>query len=258
MGLGRRATALLTAVVGALGAVQLGAIAAGATAAPTAELSINPAANALSATFVAGSTGFPDQVVSYKWVFGDGKTASTSTGAVVHTYAKAGRFSPTVTERDGTGHQATAKGTISLITCPVGVARCTATLRSAGTVALLQASGAIRTAAAATVNLFVGPFLIARCSPVIAPAVAVTDLGFSGNLTVMLKYTTSQPSLVRTTCFASTVAFVDTAGRRVHSGALPTCQTKPMAPCVKSVSTSGSSVTKVLFMPPGDPKVGAP
>ena len=262
MGLKRRTMAVLAVVVGALGAVPLtaAAVAAPATAAPTAELSINPAADPLSVSFVAGSTGFPDRVVTYKWAFGDGKTATTSVGAVFHSYAKRGpgRFLPTVTESDGKGHQATAKGTINLLICPVGITRCTVALRNAGTVARLQASGPVKTAGEAAVNLFVGPFLIAGCSPVIAPAVGLTNLGYSRNLTVILKYTTSHPKLVATTCFASTVPFVNAAGRRVHSGALPTCHTNTKAPCVKSVRTSGSSVTKVLLIPHGDPKVGAP
>ena len=59
---------------------------------PTAELSINPAAGALTVTFVAKSSGFPSPVVSYAWNFGDGHTATTSIPTVTHSYASASTF----------------------------------------------------------------------------------------------------------------------------------------------------------------------
>ena len=92
-----------------------------------------------------------------------------------------------------------------------------------------------------------------------AAAAALTDSGFIGNLTVPLVYLTSYPDLARTTCFSSEVAFVDAAGMVVHSGPLPMCQVVvPVPPCVVSINISGTLVTKVLLVPPGDPRVGAP
>jgi hypothetical protein len=55
------------------------------------------------------------------------------------------------------------------------------------------------------------------------------------------------------------VPFVDAAGKTVTSGALPTCSASNAAvPCVQSIALVGSTVTKVILIPPGDPKVGAP
>jgi len=92
----------------------------------------------------------------------------------------------------------------------------------------------------------------------VQPAVALTDSGFTGKLTVTLEYRSSAPKQAHTTCFSSTVAFVDAAGKRVYNGVLPVCNDAQRAPCVKSVRLSGAKVTKVLLVPPGDPKVGAP
>jgi PKD repeat protein len=258
MRLGRdRWAGLAVIAAGVLGAATLAAGTAGAAMSPRAGLSINPAKATLSATFVASSMGFSAPVVSYKWAFGDRSTATTQIGAVTHRYRSEGRFIVTVTETDGKGDRATAKGTLELFTCKVGEAICTVALDKAGAVSSLRASGPQNPNDRASVNLFVGPFRIAACESSVAPAVGVTDSGFSGNLTVTMDYTTHQPKQVDTTCFSSTVTFVDAADHVVHSGALPSCR-HGKAPCVKSISVVGLSVKKVLIVPPGDPKVGAP
>jgi len=247
--------ASLAAIV--VGAAVVGAAPAGASGPPKAGLSIS-ARKGLAVTFVARSAGFSSPVTSYTWTFGDGGSTTTSKPTVTHTYPSPSTFAPAVTERDSTGDKATATGTLGLFDCPVGSTQCTEALANAGTVQLLQASGPVGSASPAGVDLFAGPFRIPNCEATIAPAVALTDSGFTGSLTVTLTYTTSQPKKVSTTCFSSPVAFVDGAGQTVHSGPLPMCQAAPGPPCVESIQTAGSQVTKVLLIPPGDPKVGAP
>jgi hypothetical protein len=241
-----------------VGATIVGTAPVGASGDPTAGLSINRTGDGLTVKFVAQSSGFSSPVDSYAWKFGDGESATTSTPTVTHTYASASTFSPSVTETGTTGGVATATGTLALFVCSVGQSQCTESLQNVGTVQLLQASGPVNSNSPAGVDLFIDPFRISNCQTTIGTAVALTDHGFTGSLTVTLKYTTSHPNQVNTTCFSSSVAFVNAAGKTVHSGALPMCQVAAGPPCVESIRTSGSVVTKVLLIPPGDPKVGAP
>jgi hypothetical protein len=224
-------------------AAVVAAVPSGASGSPKAGLSIMAAGNNQTVTFVARSSGFSSPVDSYAWTFGDSESTTTSTPTVTHTYASASTFSPAVTETAGAGAVATATGTLRLSDCPVGQSQCTEALHNAGTVQLLQADG---------------PFRIPSCEATIGPAVALSDSGFTGELTVTVSYMTSQPQNVATTCFSSPVAFVDADGQSVHRGALPMCQAAAGPPCVQSIETSGSEVTKILLVPPGDPKVGAP
>jgi PKD repeat protein len=196
--------------------------------------------------------------VSYSWSFGDDTTATTASHTVTHTYRTAGRFTASVTESDAAGTEASASGTIALFECPASQSSCSESLTNADGVQELETSGPISASSAAGLNLFVGPFRIPDCQLEIVPTAALTDSGFTGNLTVTLEYTSSFPSQARTTCFSSTVPFVNTSGHTVTSGRLPMCAAVPTAPCVESVDISGSSVTKELLIPPGDPKVGAP
>jgi hypothetical protein len=239
--------------------IALGVGHAVASGSPQAAFSIDPAHPALTVKFVAKSAGFPVPVSSYQWSFGDGQSATTSTNTVTHTYPAASTFMPSVTETDPDGASATATDTLKLSDCSVGTTQCTKSLRNVGTVQLLQVTGPINAVAQAEVNLLVGPFSFPHCDSVIQPAVAATDTGFTGNLTVTLNYTTSDPDEVATTCFSSTVSFVDATGDTVTSGPLPTCAASaPSPPCVESISTSGEQVTKMILIPPGDPKVGVP
>ncbi len=231
---------------------------ASASTVATAELSINPAAGALTVTFVAKSSGFPSPVVSYTWNFGDRHTATTSTPTVTHIYASASTFNASVTERDVRLDAASASGTLKLTKCMLRNRSCTESLNGVSHVSLLRVQGPTGPSTPAAVKLFVGPFQVANCEPQVSPAAAFADAGFTGSLTVTLSYATSRPGQVATTCFASTVPFVDAAGQTVTSGALPLCHTKgAVPPCVASI-TSGTLVTKVLRVPAGDPKVGAP
>jgi PKD repeat protein len=238
--------------------VVVAAVPSAASGSPKAGVSMMAAGNGLTVTFVARSSGFSSPVESYAWTFGDGESTTTSTPTVTHTYASASTFSPAVVETAGGSAMATATGTLRLSDCPVGQSQCTEALHNAGTVQLLQANGPVSQSSPAHVEMFVGPFRIPSCEAAIRPAVALSDSGFTGELTVTITYTTSQPQNVATTCFSSPVAFVDADGQSVHRGALPMCQTASGPPCVESIETSGSTVTKVLLIPPGDPKVGAP
>lgn len=229
-----------------------------ASSAPAAEISINPAPGSLTVQFVAASAGFPSRVISYAWKFGDGHSATTSGPAVTHTYGSAATFVASVTETDAKGASAAASGRLKLTRCQTGGNACTESLGPVQTISGLEVSGPEKAPAAAAVDLFVGPFQIGSCEPQISPAAAFSDSGFSGTLTVTLSYTTSHPKQTGETCFASTVPFKDAAGQLVTSGALPSCQsTGVKPPCVESVTT-GTEVRKVLLVPPGDPKVGAP
>jgi len=230
-----------------------------ASGSPEAAFSIDPVQRPLTVRFVAKSANFPVPVSSYQWSFGDGQTATTSTNTVTHTYPSASTFMPSVTETDPDGDSAIAIGTLKLSDCPVGATQCTKSLRDVGTVQLLQVTGPISPVTRARVNLLVGPFSFPNCDTAIQPAVAATDTGFTGNLTVTLMYATSDPAEVPITCFSSTVSFVDAEGATVTSGPLPTCAVSaPSPPCVESISVSGPQVTKLILIPPGDPKVGVP
>ncbi|HEV2362241.1 MAG TPA: PKD domain-containing protein [Acidimicrobiales bacterium] len=230
---------------------------AGADPVPRAEISIEPGATALSVMFVAGDTGFPGGVANYKWSFGDGTSSSTSGTSLAHTYQRSGQFDVRLTEMGKWGSMAKAYGTVRLFDCPAGMATCTEQLTNIGSVNLLQASGPIGQGQA-TVDLFVGPYQVPACEPQVGTAVGITDTGFTGNLTATVEYVTSHPKQVQTTCFDSTVPFVDAFGQTVNSGPLPNCGPFGSPPCLKSFDITGSVVTKVLLIPPGDPKVGAP
>jgi hypothetical protein len=119
-------------------------------------------------------------------------------------------------------------------------------------------TGPVSASGPAEANLLAGTFSFPDCQSAIESAVGVTDSGFTGNLTLTLSYTSSNPGNAGTTCFSSTVAFQDASGQLVYSGPLPACAlTAPVAPCVESTTISGQQVNKQLLIPPGDPKVGA-
>jgi hypothetical protein len=254
---------VLIAAVAALmvAPIVLSTGAAAASGSPKAALSIDPASPALTVKFVAQSRNFPAPVVSYHWSFGDGHSATTTTGTVIHTYPSASVFRPSVTETDASHNMATATDTLKLSKCPKGPTECTEALRTTGKVRLLQLTGPVKASppVPAEINLLAGTFGFQNCVSAIHTAAAATDSGFTGPLTVIFKYVADNLNNVQTTCFSSTVAFIDKAGATVHSGALPTCQpATPSPPCVQSIHVSGQQVTKHLLIPPGDPKVGAP
>ncbi len=249
---------LLVLAIGTTGAIGAGITPVGAAGTPKAELSIIPGEGSLTVEFVAGSVAFPSAVTSYQWSFGDGESATTPTDTVSHTYRKPSRYKPSVVEIAAKGVTASASGTLQVSQCAVGSSQCTESLSNVGKVQLVQATGPVGSNSA-SVSLFVGPYKISNCEPQVSPAAGLTDSGFTGDLTMTLKYTTTHATQVSTTCFASTVAFVDAAGKKVKSGPLPTCPVaSPKVPCVQSITVSGSKVTKVLLIPPGDPRVGAP
>jgi hypothetical protein len=232
---------------------------ASGTPTPVAGISISPTNPPLTVKFIAQASGFAGAVTSHTWTFGDGASKTTSVNTVEHTYASASTFQVSVSETDTQGESATATGTLELLNCPVGMGQCSGMLQTGGLVQSLSAMGAISPTAPADLDLFTGPFGFPNCDSEIHAAAALTDSGFIGNLTVPLVYLTSYPDLARTTCFSSEVAFVDAAGNLVHSGPLPMCQVAvPVPPCVLSINISGTLVTKVLLVPPGDPRIGAP
>lgn len=259
---GRRVLVAAVALVTVLAVAP--AVASGAGAArtpPRAGLSIDPGPHVLAVTLVAAATGFTTRLRSWRWVFGDGTSVTTKTANVTHTYRKAGRFQLSLTETDTQGQRATAVGTLELTACGAASTSCTVELQHVGVVTLLRLHGTRPIGVAATADLLVAPFRIVACEKTMAPAVGFTDGGFSSDITATLTYTAADPDNVSATCFSSTVAFVDAAGKRVHSGDLPRCappQLTETVPCVRSTSVRGTTVTKVLLVPPGDPKVGAP
>ena len=67
--------------------------------APVAHLTVTPARAGVASSFNAsGSTVAYGTIAQYHWKFGDGKTASTSAPTASHVYAKAGRYTASVTE----------------------------------------------------------------------------------------------------------------------------------------------------------------
>lgn len=229
-----------------------------ATAVAKAELSIVPGRGALTVTFVARSSGFASPVSKYEWVFGDGARTTTPRASVSHTYKKPGRFQVSLTEI-GAGKRATAVGALLLYRCPAGVATCSESLRSVGRVQLLRAAGEVSAGTAGELDLFVAPFQIPSCQIEVVPTGAVDDGGFKGDVTITLHYTSTHPGQTGTTCFSATAPFVDRAGKKVENGALRSCRaTNSSPPCVHSVKATSSEVDKVLLVPAGDPKVGAP
>jgi PKD domain-containing protein len=230
-------------------------------AGPTAELSINAGTDPLTISFVAASTGFPAPIVSYSWKFGDGQSTTTSGPIVMHTYASTGEFAPKVTEVDSEGNVASAQGTLALFDCPAS-GKCSEKITNARGVKTLKAVGLVGGSGGAGVDLFVGPYQIQGCDPSVGTDGALSDVGFSGPLKVKAVYSAPNASNVATTCFSSEVPFVDAQGQTVNNGALPSCSVGgAVPPCVESIRTvpAGSElqVTKVLMIPPGDPKVGA-
>jgi YVTN family beta-propeller protein len=93
-------------------AVQVGApsfgIAIAPGQAPTAHLSVMPAAAGKSSSFDAsGSSLSGGTITSYHWDFGDGTSATTKTATTSHVYTKTGSYSASVTE---TGSDGTSTG----------------------------------------------------------------------------------------------------------------------------------------------------
>ena len=254
---GRRCGALVSLATVMVASILIGASPASASG-PTAGLSIEPANGELTVTLVADSTGFATSVGTYVWSFGDGQKAKTTVPTVTHTYPAASIFHPSVTEKDPSGQKAKASATLALFNCAAS-SSCSQSLNNVTNVQSLQVAGPTMTGVPASVNLLVGQYKIKHCETAIEPGGAFTDSGFTGNLTATVVYTTSQSNPLATTCFASTVPFKNTSGVLVTSGALPNCSmSTPVAPCVQSESQMGSQVTKVLLVPPGDPKVGVP
>jgi hypothetical protein len=254
-----RRGAAVAAVICAVG--MMWAVPAGAAGRPAAELSIDPAPAPLTVTLVANSTGFPAHVISYFFRFGDGKSVRSTSREVVHTYPAAGRFIPEVTETDAHGNTASASGTLELTNCSPGPT-CTQTLHNVSGVKRLSATGNTQPGVPATIDFFVGPYKIKNCDPAVETDGALTDSGFTGHLTVTVVYHVTSPALVHTTCFSSAVPFTDAQGHTVKNGPLPKCsKAGAVPPCVVSITTmttaSGEQATKVLRIPPGDPKVGA-
>jgi hypothetical protein len=237
---------------------------ASASGQPSAELSIDPAPQPLTVTLVAASVRFPAAVISYFFQFGDGQSVRSTSRKVVHTYPSTGTFTPEVTETDADGNTASASGTLELDNCPEGPATCTQTLHNVGGVIRFSATGDVQTGAPApaSIDFFAGPYKIKNCDPAVETDGALTDSGFTNTLTITVVYKVTNPALVPTTCFSSVVPFVDAGGQTVTNGALPMCSSAgAVPPCVHSISTTGSGsaerATKVLRIPPGDPKVGA-
>jgi hypothetical protein len=207
--------------------------------------------------FEAEALNFPaGAVITYHWDFGDGSSTSVQGAASVqHTYPQPGTFPVSITETLGT-QEAAAKATVNLFPCPSGTGQCSDSLTSSGPVLDLTAFGPV--SGQAELNLLADPWKFSHCGTGLISAVGLTDQGFTGPLTVTVGYVTTNPNAIGTTCFSSTVLFKNTTGVMVRSGALPMCQAAgPVPPCVASILLSGSDVTKVLLVPPGDPKVGA-
>jgi PKD repeat protein len=81
--------------------------------APTAHLTVIPAPAGQPTKFDAsGSTSSGTPISHYKWSFGDGSSASTSTDQTSHVYAKPGRYAASVTTvgQDGTSISTTFTG----------------------------------------------------------------------------------------------------------------------------------------------------
>jgi hypothetical protein len=250
------ASAVASALAGSATLVGAPAFAA---AVPTASISIQAVPGTLTVEFAAQSRGFASKVTSYIWSFGDGGSAQSAVPHEVHTYPAPGPDAVSVTETDSAGQTASASGTLELAPCPVGTAQCQADLQAGTGVSFIQASGPIDPRSPAEVNLFSGSYRFKNCDLNITPAGSLTDSGFTGPLTVVYTYTTTNPNRVNRTCFASPVKFVDASGRTVNSGTLPSCQVGGAGPpCVASTKVSnGTVVTKELIIPPGDPKFGS-
>jgi hypothetical protein len=234
----------------------LGGVSASAASNPKAAISIQPASGPLTVEFVAQAAGFSSSPTSYSWVFGDGRSAQTTMPHRIHTYGAPGTYSVSVTETNATSQTATASGRLLLAPCPVGVGQCQAALQSPTGVSSIQASGPIGPSSGAEVDLFSGSFRFPNCDLAVTPAGSMKDSGFTGALTVVYSYNTTNPNRINRTCFASTTPFIDSAGKSVLSGPLASCQTSG-PPCVNSTQVSGTRVTKTLSVPPGDPKFGS-
>jgi hypothetical protein len=256
--IGRAIRPLLPLLLAAASVSVAGEPASGATTA-MAGISISPTNSSLTVSFTAQASGFAGAVTSYKWFFGDGATKTTSVNKVRHTYSLASVFPVSVEEMNKRAQSATAVGLLDLFSCPAVPQLCSATLQATSLLQTLSAAGPISTTTPSNLDLFIGPFRFPNCDSLIQPAVALTDSGFTADLTMHLVYQTSYPDGAHTTCFSSKVAFVDADGVVVHSGPLPMCQSAgPVPPCVQSINVFGTQVTKVLLVPPGDPRVGAP
>jgi LPXTG-motif cell wall-anchored protein len=76
--------------------------------APVAALTVHPGVAGQASSFDAStSTVKYGTIASYKWTFGDGATATTTTPKTTHTYAKAGNYPASVTETDSAGTSTT-------------------------------------------------------------------------------------------------------------------------------------------------------
>jgi PKD repeat protein len=236
----------------------MGPLPASAGPGPTASISIEATNGQLTVKFVAQSAGFSSTVTSFDWAFGDGKTAITSKGSVVHSYATASTYPVSVKETGLGGQTASANGTLELVACPAGVTQCLAKLAAPSGVFSIEAAGPVGPAASAELNLFSGSWRFPSCDSAITPAGSLSDAGFTGDLTVTFSYETTNQRRVQRTCFASTVAFANISGAVVRSGRLPKCQSsQPIAPCAQPPLIQGSTVTKQLLIPPGDPRFGS-
>jgi PKD repeat protein len=248
----------LALFLGASAAIwSLAASPVAATPAPKAALSIDEASGSLTVKFLAQSGGMSSPVSSYLWEFGDGHATTSSSNAIVHAYSQPGTYTASVTVTDTGGQTATTSGTLVVAPCPAGTTQCRAAVQSPSGVTFIQASGPVGSAPA-EVNVFSGSWRFVNCDGAITPAGSVTDSGFTGPLSVTFVYRTTNPIRVQRTCFASVVAFVDSGGASVHSGALPMCvASNPTPPCVQTIQQSGSQVTKTLLIPAGDPRFGS-
>jgi hypothetical protein len=257
----------------ALGCAIGGAAAApaGASGPPTAGMSINPGSGPLSVTFVAKWSGFAKAPDLFVWRFGDGQMMTTASPSTVHIYGQPGQYPLTgagplnVTISDSVGDTATsAPSTLQVFVCPTATQTCDASLvPTAGPVMRVELKGNTKAGVVPSAHLLADPWSFGSCEPALETSVGVTDSGFistpTSPLTLTLKYTSASPANAALTCFSSPKPFTSSTGTTVRTGILPTCAaTARKPPCVQSVGVNGSVVTKVLLLPAGDPKTGAP
>jgi PKD repeat protein len=78
-------------------------------------------ASDLVVAFSASGVDTDGSIASYHWVFGDGSTADTATGAVSHTFATGGAYDVVVTVTDDDGDSASAGPCPVVVTAPATV-----------------------------------------------------------------------------------------------------------------------------------------
>jgi PKD repeat protein len=92
---------------------------------PTVTLAVAPSKPVVNqlATFIAvGTPAANHQIVQYEWNFGDGKTDTTPSGSVTHTYSARGIFTATVRAKDDLGRFGSASLQLDLTTgVPTGI-----------------------------------------------------------------------------------------------------------------------------------------